>query len=89
MGDYVNTYYDMLKRKNAYERAILERPGLWVCYKLTNNEIVLVDEVENKASPRPTVKDGCYCGIKIEQELGAATSLFRALQMFEHFTGQE
>lgn len=84
MGDYRKTYYEMMKGKSQYERALIEQPGLWECWLLENDEVVLIDMYKAQ-SEKIVVEPNTYMGKKVKKKLGAATYLFRALQMFEYY----
>lgn len=61
----------------------LDRQGLWECYELEDNTIVLVDMMQ---APYLNTKVNMVCGKKIKKKLGFATDRRSADNMYQQFT---
>ena len=61
----------------------LDRQGLWECYELEDNTIVLVDMMQD---PYLNTKVNRIYGKKIKKKLGFATDRRSADNMYQQFT---
>lgn len=81
----MNKQYKILKL-TSYD---LSKPGLWECWKLEDDSIILIDIIEEQKYDKrfcdhdfhPTH----YRGIKIKEKLGAALDLWTATCMYQQF----
>ena len=61
----------------------MDKQGLWECYELEDNTIVLVDMMQ---TPYLNTKVNRICGKKIKKKLGFALDRRSATNMYQQFT---
>lgn len=89
MGELLTKYLVEMHVLSLEERLEKEKLGLWTIYELVNGTMPIVDEINDNKRLLDEIKTGYYNGVKIKKQLGSAHYYFRALQIWEHFEGQE
>ena len=89
MGERLTKYFIEIQALPLEECLEKEKFGLWTIYELVNGTMPIVDEINDDKRLLDEIKTGYYNGVKIKKQLGYAHYYFRALQIWEHFAGQE